>query len=175
MLHCLVLLGRDYTESNPVRRRPMQKWRTQKPEARLIVVDPRQTEMAKMADMWLQIRPGTDTALLMAWIHVIIARGLYDREFVEQWTYGFEQLKQRAVEYTPERVAEITWIPADQIITSAIAYAGNKPDASTAGWRPISLGAMPRASSKPSFVCTRSQETCGAWRPDWLRRDQDLS
>ena len=99
-LNCLVMLGRDYTASNPVRRRPMQKWRNSKPEAKLIIVDPRQTEMTKMADMWLQIRPGTDTALLMAWIHVIIARGLYDREFVEQWTYGFEQLKKRADEYT---------------------------------------------------------------------------
>ena len=101
-LNCLVLLGRDYTDSNPVRRRPMQKWRAQKSGAKMIVIDPRQTEMAKMADMWLQIRPGTDTALLMAWINVIIARHLYDREFVEQWTYGFEQLKQRAAEYTPD-------------------------------------------------------------------------
>ncbi|HSW38060.1 MAG TPA: molybdopterin-dependent oxidoreductase [Acidobacteriota bacterium] len=139
-LNCLVLLGRDYTFSNPIRRRPMQKWRTLKPAASLIVVDPRQTEMAKMADMWLQIRPGTDTALLMAWINVIIARGFYDREFVEQWTYGFEQLKLRAAEYTPERVAEITWIPADQIIASAIAYAGNKPGCINSGLAPDQFG-----------------------------------
>lgn len=139
-LNCLVMLGRDYTASNPVRRRPMQKWRNQKPEAKLIIVDPRRTEMVKMADMWLQIRPGTDTALLMAWINVIIARGLYDREFVEQWTYGFEQLKQRAAEYTPERVAEITWIPADQIIASAITYAGNKPGCIHSGLAPDQLG-----------------------------------
>jgi len=139
-LNCLVLLGRDYTESNPVRRRPMQKWREMKPEARMIVVDPRQTEMAKMADMWLQIRPGTDTALLMAWINVIIERGLYDREFVEQWTYGFDRLKQRAEEYTPERVSEITWLPADQIIASAILYAGNKPGCINSGLAPDQLG-----------------------------------
>ncbi len=139
-LNCLVLLGRDYTYSNPIRRRPMQKWRAQKPEAKMIVVDPRQTEMAKMADMWLQIRPGTDTALIMAWIHVIIERGLYDREFVEQWTYGFEQLRRRAAEYTPERVAGITWIPADQIIASAIAYAVNKPGCIASGLAPDQLG-----------------------------------
>jgi anaerobic selenocysteine-containing dehydrogenase len=76
----------------------------------------------------------------MAWINVIIARGLYDREFVEQWTYGFEQLKQRAAEYSPERVAEITWIPADQIIASAIAYAGNKPGCINSGLAPDQLG-----------------------------------
>lgn len=139
-LNCLVMLGRDYTYSNPVRRRPMQKWRTQKPEAKLIVIDPRQTEMAKMADIWLQIRPGTDTALLMAWINVIIQRDLYDREFVEQWTYGFEQLKHRAAEYTPERVAEITWIPAEQIVKSAIAYASNKPACINTGLAPDQFG-----------------------------------
>ncbi len=139
-LNCLVLLGRDYTEANPVRKRPMQKWRTEKPEAKLIVVDPRQTELAKMADLWLQIRPGTDTALLMAWINVIIARNLYDREFVEQWTYGFEHLKRRAAEYTPERVAEITWIPADKIIASAIAYASNKPGCIHSGLAPDQFG-----------------------------------
>jgi len=139
-LKCLVLLGRDYTFSNPIRMRPMRKWRDLNPEARMIVVDPRQTEMAKMADMWLQIRPGTDTALLMAWMHVIIERGLYDREFVDQWTYGFEQLRQRAAEYNPERVAGITWIPADQIIESAILYAGNKPGCINSGLAPDQLG-----------------------------------
>jgi anaerobic selenocysteine-containing dehydrogenase len=50
-LNCLVLLGRDYTEANPVRRRPMRKWREQKPGAKLIVIDPRRTGMARMADM----------------------------------------------------------------------------------------------------------------------------
>jgi len=139
-LNCLVMLGRDYTDSNPVRRRPMQKWRAQKSGAKLIVIDPRRTEMAKMADLWLQIRPGTDTALLMAWIHVIIERNLYDKEFVEQWTYGFEPLKKRAAEYTPERVAEITWIPADQIIASALDYAGNKPGCILSGLAPDQLG-----------------------------------
>jgi anaerobic selenocysteine-containing dehydrogenase len=113
----------------------------------MIVVDPRQTEMAKMADMWLQIRPGADAALLMAWINVIIARGLYDREFVEQWTYGFEDLKQRAAEYTPERVAEITWIPADKIIAPR-SYASNKPGC-TPALAPDQLGRNATAWSKP--------------------------
>ncbi len=139
-LHCLVLLGRDYWDANPVRRRPMRKWREQNPGAKLIVVDPRRTEMAKMADLWLQIRPGTDTALLMAWMHVIIERGLYDRDFVERWTYGFDRLKARAAEYTPERAAAITWIPAEQIVASAVAYAGNSPACIMSGLAPDQLG-----------------------------------
>ena len=62
------------------------------------------------ADLWLQLRPGTDTALLMAWINVIIEEGLYDKAFVEEWTSGFDELRARAAEYPPERVAEITWV-----------------------------------------------------------------
>jgi anaerobic selenocysteine-containing dehydrogenase len=138
-LNCLVLLGGDYSGQSGAAS-PMQKWRTQKPEAKLIVIDPRQTELAKVADFWLQIRPGTDAALLMAWINIIIERGLYDRDFVEKWTFGFEQLKKRAAEYTPERVAGITWIPAEQIVASAIAYAGNKPGCINTGLAPDQFG-----------------------------------
>jgi anaerobic selenocysteine-containing dehydrogenase len=139
-LNCLVLLGRDYWAANPVRRRPMRKWREQNPGAKLIVVDPRRTEMAKMADMWLQIRPGTDTALLLAWTHVIIERGLYDRDFVERWTYGFDRLRERAAEYPPERAAAITWIPPEQIVASAVAYASNAPACIMSGLAPDQLG-----------------------------------
>ena len=56
----------------------------------MIVIDPRRTEMADFADMWLQIRPGTDAALFMAWLNVIIEEGLYDSEFIDQWTYGLK-------------------------------------------------------------------------------------
>lgn len=139
-LNCLVLLGRDYWDSNPVRRRPMRKWREQNPGAKLIVVDPRRTEMAKMADMWLQIRPGTDTALLLAWMHVIIERGLCDHEFVERWTHGFDRLKERAAEYPPERAAAITWIPPEQIVASAVAYAEHGPACIMSGLAPDQLG-----------------------------------
>jgi len=61
----------------------------------LIVVDPRQTEMAKQADIWLQLRPGTDDALALSMIHVMINEDIYDREFVEKWTAGFVQLAER--------------------------------------------------------------------------------
>ena len=89
------------------------------PRPKLIVIDPRRTKVAEKADIWLQIRPGTDAALFLAWINVIIEENLYDKNFVDKWTFGFDQLKQRASEYTPERVAEITWIPAEKIRESA--------------------------------------------------------
>ncbi len=97
------------------------------PEAKLIVIDPRRTMPAERADIWLQIRPGTDCALGMAMINTIVTEGLYDKEFVDNWCYGFDKLAERAKEYSPEKVAEITWIPADRIREVARIYATNKP------------------------------------------------
>lgn len=97
--------------------------------SRLVVIDPRWTWFSSRAEKFLQIRPGTDGALAMAMINVIIAEGLYDREFVAEWTVGFEELRRRAAEYTPERVAAITWIPAEDIIAAARLYATAKPAA----------------------------------------------
>ena len=95
--------------------------------AKVIVVDPRRTEAAELADLWLQLRPGTDTALLMSMINVIIEEGLYDREFVENWCHGFDKLRERAREYPPDKVAEIAWLPVDKIREAARMYATNRP------------------------------------------------
>ncbi|MBN2126206.1 MAG: molybdopterin-dependent oxidoreductase [Deltaproteobacteria bacterium] len=97
--------------------------------AKLIVVDPRRTDLAEKADLWLQLRPGTAQALAMGFIHVIIEESLYDREFVEKYTYGFEDLAGHAKTYTPEWVSEITWVPADLIRDAARMYANAQPAA----------------------------------------------
>lgn len=97
--------------------------------ARLIVVDPRGTKFAKKADYWLQIRPGTDVALILSMIHVIIKNELYDRGFVENWTAGFDQLKEHVAEFTPRKGEEITWVPAEMIEAAATAFAGLSPAA----------------------------------------------
>lgn len=91
--------------------------------AKLIVVDPRVSFSAKRSDMHLRLRPGSDPALMMGWLHVIINEGLYDHDFVRDWTVGFEQLKERVQEYTPERVEELTWVPAEQVRAAARLYA----------------------------------------------------
>jgi thiosulfate reductase/polysulfide reductase chain A len=95
--------------------------------AKLIVVDPRRTVPAERADMWLQLRPGTDCALYMSMINVIINENLYDKEFVERWCYGFDKLTERAQDYPLEKVAEITWVPAEKIREAARMYATAKP------------------------------------------------
>lgn len=90
----------------------------------LIEIDPRETETAKLAQHHLHIRYGTDAALALAWINVIIEEGLYDKAFVEEWCIGFDELRERAAAYAPDRTAEICGITADEIRTTARIYAG---------------------------------------------------
>jgi anaerobic selenocysteine-containing dehydrogenase len=97
--------------------------------AKLIVVDPRKTEIAKKADLWLQLRPGTAQALALGIINVICEESLYDKDFVEKYTHGFEDLRREAAKYPPEKVAEITWVPAEDVRRAARMYAEAKPAA----------------------------------------------
>ena len=101
--------------------------------AKIVVVDPRGADSVNHADLWLQIRPGTDCALALGMIHHIIAEELYDRDFVENWCSGFNELKQRVRQYPVEKAAEITWIPADKIRQAAEWYAKLTPGATTHG------------------------------------------
>ena len=123
---CIVIWGSNPVNSNPVGLYP-QLVRATKQGAKLIVVDPRRTKEAEMADLWLQVRPGTDLALMLGWIRLIIEEDLYDHDFVENWTIGFEDLKVAAEAYTPEKVAQITGIPAELVIEAVRMYATTKP------------------------------------------------
>lgn len=95
----------------------------------LIVVDPRRTSLARRADHWLQIRPGSDCALALSFLNVIITEELFDKNFVNHWTHGFDALADHVSSYTPEAVSRITWIPAHQIKDAARAYARCRPAA----------------------------------------------
>ena len=92
-----------------------------------IAIDPRRSETAKRCKMWLPIRPGTDDALALAMTHVIINEGIYDKEFVEKWTTGFNRLKEHVLPYTPQCAQDITGIPAKDIAAAAKRYAVDKP------------------------------------------------
>ncbi len=92
-----------------------------------IVVDPRRTKIAEKAEIWLQIRPGTDAALALGMLHVIISEGLYDQEFVAKWTHGFEALAERVKEYPLHKVSEITWVSPEKIEAAARLFATTKP------------------------------------------------
>lgn len=92
-----------------------------------IAVDPRRSETARLCGMWLPVRPGTDAALALAMIRVLIREELYDRAFVEQWTTGLPELAARVEPCTPEWAAAITRVPAADIIAAARRYATAKP------------------------------------------------
>ncbi len=94
---------------------------------KFIVVDPRRTTLASRADIHLQLRPGTDGALALGMMNVIINQDLHDKDFTGKWTTGFGGLQKLVQEYTPERVAEITRVPAAKIREAAILYATSKP------------------------------------------------
>ena len=100
--------------------------------SKIIVIDPRVTWLAAHAEFHLQLRPGTDAAVGLGFLNVIISEGLYDHEFVECWTYGFEQLAEACKEWTPERVQEVAWVDPEQLVGAARAFATNAP--STATW-----------------------------------------
>ena len=124
--NCIVCGGNNFAESS------RRNWITitkQKRERglKLIVIDPRRTKTTEAADIWLQLRPGTDGALAMGWLNVIINEGLYDKDFVERWTVGFDKLVERVQEYPPQRVAEITGLRPDDITRSARMYATTRP------------------------------------------------
>ena len=95
--------------------------------AKIIVVDPRHSVTAHDADIHLQLIPGTDGALALSMAQVIIEEGLYDKEFVENYVYGFEEYREYVQNFVPEEAEKITGVPADQIRLAARTYAGNGP------------------------------------------------
>ena len=95
---------------------------------KFVVVDPRITPtVTGLADVHLQLRPGTDGALALGFIHVMLRDGLYDKDFVEKWTHGFDELSGYVQEFTPERVEEITWVPAAKLEEAVRIICENAP------------------------------------------------
>lgn len=115
------VIGSNTTENHPVI--AIQVKEALRRGARLIVADPRRTELAQKAHVYMQHRPGTDVALINGMMHVIIKKGLWDKEFVETRTEGFEALRERVEKYTPEYASEITGVPAETIAEAAEMYA----------------------------------------------------
>ncbi len=95
--------------------------------SKLIVIDPLKSKLAQKADLWLQIRPGTDLALALSFINVIINEKLFDAAFVREWTVGFDRLKSHVQDYGVDKTAELTWTQAAQIVQAARMFASGRP------------------------------------------------
>lgn len=136
---CVLLWGANPAES-------LMGWgpleAAKKEGCKVIVIDPRTTESVKLlADEHLKIRPGTDAALALGMLNVIIGEDLYDKEFVNDWCLGFDEVKEIAKKYPPQKASEITWIPKEQIIDAARSYATLKPSICAFGVATTQIGA----------------------------------
>jgi formate dehydrogenase alpha subunit len=123
---CIFIIGSNTTEQHPVIGIKIRRAKRQR-GAKLIVADPRRIDIATYADLHLRHKPGTDLALLNGLMHIIIREGWQDQKFVDERTEGFEALKEVVAKYTPEVVAEITGVPAEQLEQAARMMAENRP------------------------------------------------
>ena len=123
---CIFIIGSNTTEQHPVIGIKIRR-AARRRGAKLIVADPRRIDIATYADIHLRHTPGTDLALLNGLMHIIIREGWQDQKFVDERTEGFEALKDVVAKYTPEVVAEITGVPAEQLERAAAMMAENRP------------------------------------------------
>jgi assimilatory nitrate reductase catalytic subunit len=117
---CIIIVGSNTAETHPVMMTHL--FRAKDRGATIIVIDPRVTHVAIMANIHLQLKPGTDLALLNSLLHVIVKEDLIDRDFIRKRTKGFETVEETIKKYTPEKAEEITGVPADKIVQAAISY-----------------------------------------------------
>lgn len=126
---CILFWGHNPLISGPDGELAISVKRALDKGCKAIAVDPRRSETAQKCTQWLAIRPGTDAALALAMINVIINEGIYDKDFVEKWTFGFDELKKHIEPFTPQWAQDITSVQASDIIEAARTYATNKPAA----------------------------------------------
>lgn len=122
-LECFMVIGSNTAETHPVISTFLKQAVGQN-GARLIVVDPRETEMTRFAELWLRHKPGTDTALFNGMAHVIVKEELYDEQFIAARTEGFAEYVESLEHKTPEWAEAITGVPAEHIRRAARIYAG---------------------------------------------------
>jgi anaerobic selenocysteine-containing dehydrogenase len=127
---------------------------------KLIVIDPRKSEVAKRADLHLQLRPGEDPTLLAGIIRVILTEGLYDGDFIAAYVDGVEELKAAVDDFTPEYVEERTGVPAQHVYAAAHMFAEAKRGAATSGTGP---SMAPRSNLSEQLITTLNT-LCGRYQ-----------
>jgi formate dehydrogenase alpha subunit len=126
--NCFLIIGSNTSEGHPLI--ASRIWKAMEERgAKLVVIDPRKTQIAHLADLYLRFRPGTDVAVLNGLMNVIISEGLADEEYIAARTEGFGEMAALVETYTPERVEEISGIPPEGLRQAARIYATHKPSA----------------------------------------------
>ena len=121
----LFIIGSNTTEAHPIIGNKMKRAATVH-GAQLIVVDPRRTELAEYATIWLRLHPGTDNALINGLMHIIITKGWADRSFIAERCEGYDDLWEVVKKYTPEVASKISGVPVEQMYAAAELYAKTK-------------------------------------------------
>lgn len=116
---CLFIAGSNTAFAHPIIFRRIEDAKAKNPDMKMIVVDPRRTDTAQLADLHLAILPGTDVALFNGLLHVMLWEGLLDMDYIQAHTEGFEALKDTVREYTPKMVADICGINEQDIVQAA--------------------------------------------------------
>lgn len=136
----IILFGINELSTSAGQRKVNVLKKAVKDGAKLVVVDPRRCESAEIATEWIAIKPGTDGAMAMGMCYVIVSEQLYDRDFVDNWTYGFEAFRKRlqgeddGIARTPQWAAEICGVPAETIERLAREFAASAPNAGANSW-----------------------------------------
>jgi formate dehydrogenase alpha subunit len=125
---CFLVIGSNTTEAHPLIASRILHAKERR-GAKVIVIDPREVQMARLADLHLSFRPGSDVAVLNGLMNVILSEGLEDRAYIASRTEGYEGLEAAVERYPPERVEEISGIPADSLREAARTYAAHRPAA----------------------------------------------
>jgi len=165
---CLVVIGCDPTSNHPVAASRMRRAVVER-GAKLIVVNPRRIDMCDYADLWLRAHPGTDVALLNGMAQVILDEGLQDQAFVTNRTEGFEEWAKVVESYTPDRVEEITGVPAEDIRQAARFYAQPPAPSTPPFGKGRSGGISPGSCRTPMAPLTPTVcSTCRCWPVNWV-------
>jgi len=124
---CILFWGHNPVNSGPDGETRFDVRAALERNPRTIVVDPRRTELAEKADIWLRVRPGADDALALAMLNVIVAERLIDERFVRECTHGYPELAAHVARFTPEWAEPVTWVSAQQIRAAARLFATTRP------------------------------------------------
>ena len=171
---CIILWGHNPDASEPPLAAKIAKRLEQ--GLKLIIIDPKKIPLAHKG-LFAQIRPGTDCALALAMINVIINEGLYDREFVEKYTLGFKELAEHVNNYYPEKVARITWIPAETIKNMARNFASAKSASIIQGINTLDQHINGFQNNRVLAILqaiTGNYDVPGGWATNHLMRLSDL-